>query len=327
MTAADGITHLRTLGLSEPQIAVYQSILETGATTVAGLVHELHEPEAAVRRSVQELMRTGLVAPLAESATEFRPVFPGPALERLAARRAAELDYAQNAVLDTVEAVRRSDLDTELDAVVEVVAGADVEAQLSHAEGQAVAEVRSLDCPPYYAEAVRTSIEPANLKRGVSYRVVYAATALDRPDVLNKSIAPLIREGEQARTIASVATKLMIIDDRLAFVAATTVPDSTAPVLLVRPSGLFNAVVGLFEYTWRASSELDTTGRARSSPLNASDRRMLTMLASGATDEQIARSLGVSRRTFFRRLERLMKMSGAMTRFELAVRAGRLNWL
>lgn len=326
MTASDGITHLRTLGLSDPQIAVYQSMLETGATTVDGLVLELHEPEATVHRSVQELVRTGLVALLSESDTEFRPIFPGPALERLAARRAAELDYAHNAVLDTVEAVRRSDLDTELDSVVEVVAGDDVEAQLSHAESQAVTEVRSLDCPPYYAEAVRNAVEPANLRRGVNYRVVYAATALDRPHVLNESIAPLIRDGELAHTIASVATKLMIIDDQVAFVAATTVPDSTAPVLLVRPSGLFNGLVGLFEYTWRASSELDTTGRARSSPLNGSDRRMLTMLASGATDEQIARSIGVSRRTFFRRLERLMKVSGAMTRFELAVRANRLNW-
>lgn len=319
--------HLHTLGLSDGVIEVFELILTAGAASPTQIASVLDVPRATVQRRVAELLRTGLVQPLSDDASRVRAVFPGPALERLAARRSAELDFARNTLLERVEEVRRSDLDAELGSVVEVIAGADVEEQLMHAESGAGVEVRSLDCPPYYAESVRHRVEPENLRRGVTYRVVYAARALDRPGVLADSVAPLIRDGESARTISTVATKLMIIDDRLAFVAATTVPDSSAPVLLIRPSGLFNALAGLFEYTWRASSELDTAGGTRASPLNGADRRLLVLLASGATDEQIARASGISRRTFFRRLDRLMKLAGAVSRFELAVRAGKLNWL
>jgi DNA-binding CsgD family transcriptional regulator len=37
--------------------------------------------------------------------------------------------------------------------------------------------------------------------------------------------------------------------------------------------------------------------------------------------------LGISRRTFFRYLERLMNRTGASTRFQLALHAARENWL
>ena len=66
---------------------------------------------------------------------------------------------------------------------------------------------------------------------------------------------------------------------------------------------------------------LDNGGRA---PI---ERRLLALLATGAADDTIARTLGISRRTFFRYLERLMNRTGASTRFQLALHAARENWL
>ncbi|MGH3735455.1 MAG: LuxR C-terminal-related transcriptional regulator [Micromonosporaceae bacterium] len=57
------------------------------------------------------------------------------------------------------------------------------------------------------------------------------------------------------------------------------------------------------------------------------ERRLLALLAAGAGDETIARTLGVSRRTFFRYLEKLMSRAGATTRFQLAMHATRQGWL
>ena len=62
-------------------------------------------------------------------------------------------------------------------------------------------------------------------------------------------------------------------------------------------------------------------------PDGALQRRLLALLATGAADDTIARTLGISRRTFFRYLERLMNRTGASTRFQLALHAARENWL
>ncbi|MFD0380416.1 LuxR family transcriptional regulator, partial [Streptomyces sp. NPDC127112] len=56
-------------------------------------------------------------------------------------------------------------------------------------------------------------------------------------------------------------------------------------------------------------------------------RRLLRLLAGGAGDEVIARELGISRRTFFRRLQILMARLGAENRFQMALQAQRNGWL
>ncbi|MDQ3406179.1 MAG: LuxR C-terminal-related transcriptional regulator, partial [Actinomycetota bacterium] len=51
------------------------------------------------------------------------------------------------------------------------------------------------------------------------------------------------------------------------------------------------------------------------------------LLAAGANDDSIARQLGVSRRTVFRHLQRLMDHAGSTSRFQLAVHAVRHRWI
>lgn len=62
----------------------------------------------------------------------------------------------------------------------------------------------------------------------------------------------------------------------------------------------------------------------RSAP---ADRRLLWLLAGGASDDVIARELGISRRTLFRRLQVMMARLGAANRFQLALQAQRNGWL
>ncbi|MGV9897775.1 helix-turn-helix domain-containing protein, partial [Streptomyces tendae] len=66
---------------------------------------------------------------------------------------------------------------------------------------------------------------------------------------------------------------------------------------------------------------------ARPAGLPPADRRLLRLLAGGATDEVAARELGISRRTLFRRLQVLMARLGAANRFQLALQAQRAGWL
>ncbi|MFF5212658.1 hypothetical protein [Streptosporangium sp. NPDC000396] len=50
-------------------------------------------------------------------------------------------------------------------------------------------------------------------------------------------------------------------------------------------------------------------------------------MASGATDEAIARRLGLGRRTVVRRVSALQRTLGATTRFQAGVQAARRGWL
>ena len=60
---------------------------------------------------------------------------------------------------------------------------------------------------------------------------------------------------------------------------------------------------------------------------DAETRQLLELLAAGATDEGIARSLGYSVRTTQRRIQALLNMLGASTRFQAGRSAQARGWL
>ncbi|CAM5724609.1 helix-turn-helix transcriptional regulator [Streptomyces hirsutus] len=86
------------------------------------------------------------------------------------------------------------------------------------------------------------------------------------------------------------------------------------------------ALTALFEQAWQ--NPLPIHGfTARPAGLPPADRRLLRLLAGGATDDVITRELGISRRTLLRRLQILMARLGAANRFQMALQAQRSGWL
>ena len=68
--------------------------------------------------------------------------------------------------------------------------------------------------------------------------------------------------------------------------------------------------------------------RKREEPLsNATSRQLLQMLAAGATDESAVRRLGLSTRTVRRLMRDFMASTGAASRFQAGVEAGRRGML
>ncbi|MCG5214059.1 helix-turn-helix domain-containing protein [Streptosporangium sp. KLBMP 9127] len=61
--------------------------------------------------------------------------------------------------------------------------------------------------------------------------------------------------------------------------------------------------------------------------LTEQQQAVLRLLATGAKDSAIARSLGVSIRTVTRTVGELTRILGATSRFQAGVRAARLGWL
>jgi hypothetical protein len=150
-------------------------------------------------------------------------------------------------------------------------------------------------------------------------RAVYPLRALhEAPEVLQNRVDA----GEEVRLIDDLPTRLMIIG-----VTHAIVPEplgyADSPRLLVRQGALVAALTLLFELYWEKAMPLSELSATR----NSERVFLLRQLQSGAKDEQIARTMGLSLRTVRRRIADLMIELGADTRFQAGAEAARRGWL
>ncbi|MFE0762304.1 DNA-binding response regulator [Streptomyces smyrnaeus] len=116
----------------------------------------------------------------------------------------------------------------------------------------------------------------------------------------------------------------ILIDRRVVILAGQETPVgreytvSTSRVLV-------DSVHSLFQAIWHTAVDLDTYLRSDVPHLDTEGRRILEALGSGLTDESAAKRLGVSLRTYRRRVAELMVTLEADSRFQAGLRAGELG--
>ncbi|KAA1418624.1 LuxR family transcriptional regulator [Nocardioides humilatus] len=282
--------------------------------------------EGDVKASVQALEEVALVDWLDGKAVP-RPPFP--ALEAIAARRAREAAEAR----DLAESL--SDLWSEharRESYLEFLETEDAcqEAQKVLLDG-AVDEVCALSIGPVGDAASRPTptVVPGffeSIGRGVRYRVVYGVSVLREPLAL-AAARTCMEAGEQARVCPDVPVNLTIADRKLALVSVPGGSQRRRDVIVVRPSGLLDVLVSIFESHWRIGTPLRTDPGSLAGEPDEGWRDLLSLLAAGLTDDAIARELGVSERTVGRRVARLEEILGAASRFQLGLQAARHGWL
>jgi sugar-specific transcriptional regulator TrmB/DNA-binding CsgD family transcriptional regulator len=321
------LSHLTSLGLDDNAALVYGKLLSREPSTIDEIADDSELSVEEARASAAQLIEAGLVGRTADGAELLVPLPPDAALKVLSARREAELHQATLATQAAYRSYNRSTQPPPTSNVVEVVTGPAIMERIDQAIGAVQREIRQLDSPPHYAQAVENERELIDLARGIRYRAVYSQASVALDGYYERNILPCIEAGEQARVMADVPVKLSIIDDTMALVGLPIgEADVNQSLLIVRPSSLFSALTGLFDLCWRSALPMRIGGGA-AARLEPVEQRLLTLLAVGLTDEVITRKLGVSRRTFFRYLERLQTQAGASTRFQLGMHAVRERWL
>lgn len=123
--------------------------------------------------------------------------------------------------------------------------------------------------------------------------------------------------------MSGTPTKMMLADDRIGVIPLRTTPYEVASGVVVHPSGLLEALGSLFEVLWAHSQPLAGPADVP----DPDDARLLALLTTGLTDQVMARQLGISLRTFQRRLRTLMERVGVTTRFQLGARAAAQGWV
>lgn len=159
------------------------------------------------------------------------------------------------------------------------------------------------------------------IAEGRSSRAIYPDQIIETHP---ESVAARVRAGERIRVLPTVPSRLAVFGSE-----AVIIPDvwgsTVGARLLVRQPGIVAACVALFNQLW--SHAVTVPGFDDATGSGSARHQLLQMLARGAKDEQIARSLGVSLRTVRRRIATLMAELGVDSRFQAGAEAVRHGWL
>ncbi|WP_137989239.1 helix-turn-helix transcriptional regulator [Streptomyces vilmorinianum] len=158
----------------------------------------------------------------------------------------------------------------------------------------------------------------AAAERALEVRRIVPRHALPR-------LAGTVRLPGRARLTESIPFKMIVIDRTVAAVPLDLELLYNG-LLLIRDPVVVQALVRAHHTSWDAGEEL-TAATAPPSDLPPQLRPVLEALLAGLTDETAAARLGMSGRTYSRRVGELMHALGTTSRFRAGAEAARRGWL
>ncbi|MFC3495800.1 helix-turn-helix transcriptional regulator [Glycomyces rhizosphaerae] len=318
----------------EPEVqAVYARMREHGETftEAAEAIGLAHTDIPRVRRRLAELGLLDGTAEIAVDAAAALTRLLGDGRDRLAAVLAALVERQNDALALASDYVRLADKGR--NGAVEVLAKDDtfrprMESLLDHASASSRRELVAMHPHAVWDErfledGLRRTVQQT--ERGLSVRTLYAQQTLRQPS-LREYIRRKTAAGMLIKAAPITPIRMLVYDRELAIVDAPR--DEEIGAIVIRDRLLAEPLVDFFEYCWITASDLDEVlGSTDGSGLTEQQTAVLRLLASGAKDEAIARSLGVSVRTVTRIVAELTSELGATSRFQAGVLAARLGWL
>jgi hypothetical protein len=160
------------------------------------------------------------------------------------------------------------------------------------------------------------------LRPGVAMRKLYRPSALLDPS-LSQHLHTMVERGAGVRITDEDINETIILDRRAIILAGDTSYGMRSYSIITVPE-VVHGVLSLFDAAWRAATDLAVFDRD-AAELRQLAPRILDHLNAGATDESAARALGLSVRTYRRRVAELMAALGATSRFQAGARAQELG--
>ncbi|MFI5732382.1 LuxR C-terminal-related transcriptional regulator [Kribbella sp. NPDC051587] len=323
-----------SLGLSQESLDLYRLLLQqpdlANTANRALLCAELGLPEGEVEQRLQGLRELGFLALRWDNSGDEYPLDPSVTLEALAAKRQSMIgDLTKDLESDRL---RASEFISDYNKFLTQSAVPDVEildsgdkANLRMQRFHPVKSMWGLIRPGQLATVPDENFADKRIQeRGVECRYLIAESQLKFRGA-REYIALLQEVSGQVRIIPSVPFKLVIFDGES--VAMNLDPDNyDAGAVVHHSKAVVRMAVEMYEHYWRfADRSFERTPEA--GELSGQESEFLRFLVQGATDEQVARKLGVSMRTVRRMAAKLSEQVGASGRFELGVRAAQRGWV
>ncbi|WP_423464394.1 LuxR C-terminal-related transcriptional regulator [Promicromonospora sp. MS192] len=329
----------RSLGVATPPpVRVLHHLAGRGEVDEAEIARALGLGIDEVRGALAALERDRLVvrvsAPGDPAGGRWTAFPPRSVLTRLLAQRRLELAVWELHVDEIERSYQVSTGQVAGTGLVDVVVGAQqVSALYWQLMETATHEVLHLARPPYLKVTPETQGERPAMDPAVTMRSVYESSTFTDPVSLETALGGR-STGAGLRLLPQVPLKLVVVDRRIALLPAEG-DDAGVASLVVHSPALVRALLELFERLWEAavpqalwelrgagapSDEGDEPVRYRSPvPLEDRTRSILDLMAGGLTDEAIARTLDISRRTVQAEITALAEKLGARTRFQIGL--------
>ncbi|WEB45886.1 LuxR C-terminal-related transcriptional regulator [Streptomyces yunnanensis] len=326
---------LSGLGIDSVTEAVYRTILARPDGDVADWATELNLSEREVREALDRLSGLALVRHSAADQVQVRAVNPLLGLEALLARQQAELAAHQQ----HVEASRAAAADVIAQYAQQYAPGA----------GSGFRYLAGIDTIREHLEILNSQVEqefltfapggpqtpenmaasrPLNLRllnRGIRMRTVYL-DSIRRDQATVEHAEWLTAQGAEVRTAPTLPNRLIVIDRKVALIAADSQNTGTGALVIDNP-GTITLLCALFESTWQSSQPVGTRPERSPSGLTKQQGEVLRLMAKGCTDEAIAHHLGVSSRTVRRIAATLLVHLDAQSRFQAGAHAAQRGYL
>jgi DNA-binding NarL/FixJ family response regulator len=310
---------LEIVGLDAAAQTVYEFLVDSPPVTFDDIRGQTGLGGEQLRQLLERLEALGLVIRIDRRPAAFTTPAPDAALEVLLLEQQERIKRARIYAEQLSARNLRTAAGWEPAELVEVVTGADAVARRVEQFLRGTSnEIRFVDKHPYVVSPkVLAPVEAQMLQRDVVFRALYDTAGLATRS-LQSEVEPAIARGEQARVLPEAPVKLILSDNRRAMLPLQSDPTMVESVVIVHPSALLDALGALFEVLWRSAAPLSAvgTGDVATDSISAEDLRLVGLLTAGLPDQAIARQLGLSYRTFQRRLVALIESLGARTRFQ-----------
>lgn len=313
---------LDLLGLSDAEESVYLALLRLGEADGAelGSLADVGQVDGPLR----SLARRGLIEQLPGLEPErYRMVDPALALSGLMLDREQQTNRIRLLVENLSLRHRNTHGEVRPESLLEVIDDPELAAPyVIDTYSHATREVVAMERPPYgVLNREPNPIELELLAKGVRHRVLYEQSAVEQPGRLADLFGGM-RAGEEARVAPALPGRLLMVDHRRVLMPARTGGLLTECLLVIHPGALLDMVAAFFELTWQRSIPLDLLPGGTDDAA-ASDDAVLSLMASGLTDQAIARQLEISERTVQRRIQRICERLGVTTRFQAGLQTAR----
>lgn len=323
------VSPLGVLGFSAREEGIYRVALRSSGGTLAELAALVRLPLGELREHLARFAGAGLVE-LHDDVVLARP--PQEALARLVSEESRRVQHRH----DQLEGVRGLLPSLSADylasaapqgepVTLEVVDGGDVAALVRSLSAASSGDLLWLRPDPHLVPSSREIDDWVVdlIRSGRRSRAIYSARSLEHSA---HSIRRRALAGEQVRLLPEIPTRLAVLGSSSAMVAERFGVYDDRRLVLRQPS-LVASLTLMFEGLWDTSFPVPGLEGARDADPDGDRRTLLSQLAAGAKDEQIARSLAISVRTVRRRVADLLEELGAGSRFEAGAEAVRRKWL
>lgn len=159
------------------------------------------------------------------------------------------------------------------------------------------------------------------IARGVRVRAIYPQSLLQSTRSA-RYLSDLSELGAEVRLVDHAPFDLLIMDHMVACLPANP-DDPPRSMILIRGAALIRTYVAMYEDYWLRSTpyEHGLSGQGDGeSDLTPQERVVIRLMSDGLSDDQIARKMGVHRRTVQRAVAKLMERLQASSRFEAGLK-------